>query len=224
MRLEKNIYILLVCVHTDTNTQTTGVMTSDSSTQCCLLDCCLKSERDLVEEQTSDEEDSEDSPGDSDFFPSQSTEDSDDSDLDLDHCPNEIRHDVPINREPKYIVFLSALEKLLSLVRCSACGGLDVTSRVHMLRGTMVVVQHIVCDGCDTVSPWNSQPYIGARPAGNVLLSAGLLFTGASATKTLRVLTHMGVAVITPRTFFSISKTFSVRLSKECGRWSKLRC
>lgn len=48
-----------------------------------------------------------------------------------------------------------------------------------------------------------SQPYLGSIPAGNLGLSAGILFSGALAAKVLRVLQCMGVATITQRTFSS---------------------
>ncbi|KAJ4922147.1 hypothetical protein JOQ06_012506, partial [Pogonophryne albipinna] len=56
--------------------------------------------------------------------------------------------------------------------------------------------------GCYKKSTWQSQPYIGPYPAGNILLSASLLFAGATATTCLRVLTHMNIASISGRTFF----------------------
>ena len=39
-------------------------------------------------------------------------------------------------------------------------------------------------------------------PAGNMLLSAAILFAGGSSTKTLQILQHMRVATISKRTYF----------------------
>ena len=60
----------------------------------------------------------------------------------------------------------------------------------------------LMCDSCDRHTTWHSQPYLGKIPAGNILLSAAILFAGTSVTKVLRVLSHMGVAAISCRTFF----------------------
>lgn len=70
-------------------------------------------------------------------------------------------------------------------------------------NGTMVtVVQH--CSACGVESfKWRSQPYVfGRYPAGNLLLSFGILMAGASVSKIILVFKHMGLAVYTSRTFF----------------------
>lgn len=80
---------------------------------------------------------------------------------------------------------------------------------IDMLR---IVFQHLVgtmvkivaeCQFCGFSWQWCSQPYLGSIPAGNLGLSAGILFSGALAAKVLRVLQCMGVATITQRTFSS---------------------
>ena len=55
---------------------------------------------------------------------------------------------------------------------------------------------------------WQSQPKIdGLRTgAGNILLSFAILMAGASASKVLRVLSHMGVACFSLRQFFRHQK------------------
>lgn len=45
---------------------------------------------------------------------------------------------------------------------------------------------------------------IGSIPAGNLIFSAPLLFTGLLPTKTIRFMEHMNVLSITSNTFFSI--------------------
>lgn len=44
---------------------------------------------------------------------------------------------------------------------------------------------------------------LNGMPAGNLLLSASILFAGALPSKTLRVFEFLGCAVITPRTFYN---------------------
>lgn len=70
-------------------------------------------------------------------------------------------------------------------------------------NGTMVTVVQS-CRSCAGKSfTWQSQPFIlGRYPAGNVMLSFGILMAGASASKVLLCLKHMGLSVISLRTFF----------------------
>lgn len=73
---------------------------------------------------------------------------------------------------------------------------------VQHLVGTMVKIV-AECQFCGFSWQWCSQPYLSSIPAGNLGLSAGILFSGALAAKVLRVLQCMGVATITQRTFSS---------------------
>lgn len=50
------------------------------------------------------------------------------------------------------------------------------------------------CKLCNETMTWKSQHYLlGKFPAGNILLSFGILSAGASTTKVLRVFKHMGL-------------------------------
>lgn len=76
-------------------------------------------------------------------------------------------------------------------------------------RGTMVIVsQH--CSTCgDEAFTWRSQPLIfGRYPAGNILLSFGVLMAGATISKILLVFRHMGLSAYSARTFFVHQKNF----------------
>ena len=55
---------------------------------------------------------------------------------------------------------------------------------------------------------WTSQPRIRDTPAGNVLLLAGILFSGATQGKVLRMLSHLKVACFTDRTFYYHQKRY----------------
>ena len=76
--------------------------------------------------------------------------------------------------------------------------------------GTMVTVyQH--CFKCGENSfYWRSQPFVSGSkyPAGNLLLSFGVLMAGASISKILPVFRHMGLSAYNVRTFFMHQKTF----------------
>ena len=74
-------------------------------------------------------------------------------------------------------------------------------------KGTFIAVkQH--CSHCEHQKLWASQPYIKDTPAGNILLSAAILFSGATPAKILRVLNHMKVACFTDRTFYYHQKRY----------------
>ena len=72
----------------------------------------------------------------------------------------------------------------------------------------VVVSQH--CTSCgDNAFSWRSQPLIfGKYPAGNMLLSFGVLMAGASISKVLLVMRHMGLCAYSARTFFVHQKNF----------------
>ena len=85
-------------------------------------------------------------------------------------------------------------------MHCISCGALELDFRFSNTLGTLLSL-NILCKACSAAEVWHSQPFIGKMPLGNLLLSAGILFAGASATKTLRVLKHASVASHSYRTF-----------------------
>jgi solute carrier family 8 (sodium/calcium exchanger) len=101
--------------------------------------------------------------------------------------------------EKKFMVSSSKLLELFNT--CKKCNRLATASIQHII-GTMVKIK-AECDFCCFTWQWCSQPYLGSIPAGNIGLSASILFSGAIATKVLRVLECMGVATISRRTFTS---------------------
>ncbi|XP_067029941.1 uncharacterized protein [Acropora muricata] len=113
----------------------------------------------------------------------------------------------PSYEEPKFIVFFSMLLSLFTMV-CFKCKKSEPRATMKQ-RGTMVVVsQH--CTTCgDNAFSWRSQPLIfGKYPAGNMLLSFGVLMAGASISKVLLVMRHMGLCGYSARTFFVHQKNF----------------
>ena len=109
-----------------------------------------------------------------------------------------------LKEEPKYIVFWSALKQLLALCVCSRCGEQRLTSSRREI-GTALRIS-FECRDCHHRTSWASQPNVGKIPAGNMLLSAAILCSGALVTKTLTVFQHMGVACISARTYFRHQK------------------
>ena len=99
--------------------------------------------------------------------------------------------------ERKFIVFESQLLELFQA--CPVCAG-PCVAEVDGLSGTLVrVLQN--CTNCSFCRKWNSQPYVGQVPAGNLLLTASILLSGSLVSKVLRMLQFMGVATISRNTF-----------------------
>lgn len=102
--------------------------------------------------------------------------------------------------ERKFLVFQSSLQQLLS--HCRLCHSPCVNR--YSVLGTMVTVEsrcqqkHIKC--------WQSQPTVGAKPAGNVLLAGAILFSGCSIAPVLRCLKLINMAAITERCFYTYQK------------------
>ncbi|XP_064471007.1 uncharacterized protein LOC135385556 [Ornithodoros turicata] len=95
----------------------------------------------------------------------------------------------PIDQK-KYIVFEAPLLELFE--KCRTCGAAcKVGTEV---RGTLLTVK-AECPSEHTLS-WKSQPEVNRMAAGNILLSGAILFSGASATKVLRLLESINVQVI----------------------------
>lgn len=90
---------------------------------------------------------------------------------------------------------------LLSLFSvCLACSNSTVAC-VKGITGTFVQVQQL-CQSCGHKRLWNSQPYIGNVPAGNLLLSTSILCAGALPSMVLRVLKYLKCSAICKDTFF----------------------
>lgn len=101
--------------------------------------------------------------------------------------------------ETKFIVSKSKLIELFSA--CRRCHRHAVDCVQHLV-GTMVKIV-AECQFCGLSWHWCSQPHLGSIPAGNLGLSAGILFSGTLGAKVLRVLQCIGVDTITQRTFSS---------------------
>lgn len=111
---------------------------------------------------------------------------------------------VPTSDEVKYIVFKSSLLELFT--HCSSCH-IACTGKVAYIKGTFIAIKQC-CAHCGHERQWLSQPRIKDTPAGNLLLSSAILFSGGTPGKILRVLNHMKVACFTERTFYSHQRRY----------------
>ena len=73
--------------------------------------------------------------------------------------------------------------------------------QVSYTLGTLVQIVQ-TCTHCDSTRVWNSQPFLRNVPAGNLLLSGALLFSGSHPVQALRMLDILGVRTISTSTFF----------------------
>ena len=67
--------------------------------------------------------------------------------------------------------------------------------------GTYLRIKQL-CLSCSHKYVWNSQPMIRKIPAGNIRLSAAILYAGAMPTKVIRVLTFLKCETISADTYF----------------------
>ena len=104
----------------------------------------------------------------------------------------------------KYVVFESCLTQLLS--RCLSCGGYCKLEK--RMVGSMVNIK-AKCS-CGFVLNWNSQPMHGKMPMGNLILSAGVLFSGSSPAKVVQYFNHTGVQFISIRTYNYIQSAYLI--------------
>ena len=95
-------------------------------------------------------------------------------------------------------MFKSSLMELFT--HCSVCHN-TCTGEVAYNQRTYISVKQY-CSHRVHQRLWSSQPRIKDTPAGNILLSAAVLFSGATSGKILRVLNHMKVACFTECTFY----------------------
>ncbi|XP_078690674.1 uncharacterized protein LOC144921496 [Branchiostoma floridae x Branchiostoma belcheri] len=126
---------------------------------------------------------------------------SDDSDVELPDVPtsDETSDSFPEGRI--FLIFWTCLVQLFSVwCSCPSCGCRRLVWDSKEVGTYLQVV--FTCKGCSYQGTWRSQPYFGRTAAGNMLLSSSILFGGASVTKVLRVLSHMGVAIISVRSYF----------------------
>ena len=114
--------------------------------------------------------------------------------------------DTPGYDEPKFIMFYSMLLQLFTMF-CFNCKGNSPKATMRQC-GTLVKVLQ-TCSQCHQEYSWKSQPTVlGKFPAGNILLSFGVLVAGASMSKVLPVFHHMELCGYSGCTFFLTSKIF----------------
>ena len=134
-------------------------------------------------------------------------------------CPSsEDEGQIPLEKQMTFLVFESALMLLFST--CVACGSTVVSIKRHII-GTFLSIKQ-VCTQCNNTFVWESQPYISNIPAGNLLTSAAILYTGSLPAKALRIFKTLNCATISKVTYFRHQKAICTQLFMIFGR--KTRC
>ena len=114
-----------------------------------------------------------------------------------DETPDSTDHPYTQKGQTVYLVFESALPSLFS--SCFHCS--SHTSVKKVVPGSFLrIIQ--TCSHCSRRHTWESQPYIGKIPAGNILTSAAILYSGALPSKALQIFQILNLATITRKTFF----------------------
>ncbi|CAN7950596.1 unnamed protein product, partial [Ixodes hexagonus] len=119
------------------------------------------------------------------------------------------REDVPPQKEPKYIVFEGCLLERFRV--CPTC--LAPCRNDTAVDGTLLTITSICANEHKTT--WRSQPKLGNKPAGNVLVCSAILFSGASPVTTLRVLKSINVATISESTYFDSQTSYLLPAVKQ---------
>ena len=81
-----------------------------------------------------------------------------------------------LHQERKFLVFESKLKELFSRrVHCPSCGR-NLEKASLKTKGSLATIECL--GGCDQPLRWQTQPFVSSMAAGNLLFSAGILFTG----------------------------------------------
>ena len=94
---------------------------------------------------------------------------------------SEPESDVPVEKQQIYLIFESCLLMLFTI--CFMCRS-TYTSIEKVTIGSFLRIKQI-CHHCSNKYAWESQPYVGKVPAGNILISAAILYTGLLPAKAL---------------------------------------
>lgn len=110
----------------------------------------------------------------------------------------DIHSSLPPHKQRCFLVFESALMLLFTI--CSYCRSRCTRVSKTMIGSFLRITQS--CSRCGYKFIWESQPYVGSTPAGNILLSAAILYSGLIPSKALRVFRTLKCLSISRKTFF----------------------
>ena len=82
-------------------------------------------------------------------------------------------------------------------------------AEVSKVIGTLIYVTQ-QCPNCGYGRVWQSQPHINCMPAGNLLLSAAILFSGAMISQTLRIFKMLNLQCFSRMTYHKHQKNYLI--------------
>jgi len=184
-------------------TQTTDVV-------CSNMECQTEQSDDAWSDDNGDDDDddADDFHDDPDWHYSASddVESSECEEVGLDDCSSDIELTVDSSdhiHERKFMVFESCLVKLLLV--CCVCLS---PCRVFLKKviGSFVALEQRCVHGHKLI--WNSQPFYGSLPAGNLLSAACILFSGSSPVRSINVFKHLRMSTISLRTYNMMQSSY----------------
>ncbi|OCT82101.1 uncharacterized protein LOC108715301 [Xenopus laevis] len=107
--------------------------------------------------------------------------------------------------ESKYIVFESCLDELLLKMNCSC--GRAIAELIKSVQGTFLSVSGR-CEVGHVGHLWDSQPKNGGTPAGNILCSAAVFFSGSRFQQVDELFRFMGLQFIAQYAYYQYEKRF----------------
>ena len=125
-------------------------------------------------------------------------------------CSTNSEVDLETQDEQKYIIFKSCLSLLLR--HCPSCGS-TVYNCQESTSGSMLSVL-IFCVNGHEIS-WNSQPLINRMPAGNLLASAAILFSGNTFSRISQLASFLNLKFFSHTTFYDIQKKYLIPVVNE---------
>ena len=108
--------------------------------------------------------------------------------------------------EAKFLVFHGKLMELFEV--CRICGGPTCGNWTGSCGSLIEVTQK--CFHCGYVYTWNSQPYLRKMPAGNLILSAAILFSGSLPAQALRLFSILRMQCLTRNTYHRHQRNYII--------------
>lgn len=91
---------------------------------------------------------------------------------------------------------------------CPSCCE-PTSDEISKVVGTLICITQ-QCHNCGYKRVWQSQPYINYMPAGNLLLSAAILFSGAMISQSLRIFEMLNLQCFSRATYHKHQKNYLI--------------
>ncbi|XP_042148943.1 uncharacterized protein LOC121837391 [Ixodes scapularis] len=116
---------------------------------------------------------------------------------------------VPPHKERKFIVFEGCLLERFRV--CHTCFG--PCRNTTAVSGTLLTITSTCTN--EHKETWRSQPKVGNKAAGNPLICAAILFSGADVATTLRLLRSINISTISDRLYYYYQEGYLLSTVKQ---------